>query len=88
MNIIRTFAGLRPFCEDDHYIFDKVEEIKGLFLATGHHGQGLILSPLTGKLVSELVAEKHPSYPIEEFSYSRFKEHLLTEKEIEGDVTN
>ena len=82
MNIIRTFAGLRPFCEDDHFIIDEVEEIDRLILATGHHGEGIALAPSTGKLVAELITKSSTSSSIEEFSFYRFRDRKLTEKEI------
>jgi len=83
-NIIRTFAGLRPFSEDDHFIIDKVEEINGLVLATGHHGEGIALAPATGRLVAELVTKSRTSCSIEQFSYNRFQDRKLTEREIEA----
>lgn len=87
-NIIRTFAGLRPFCEDDHFIIDKVEEINGLVLATGHHGEGIALAPSTGKLVAELVTKSHTSCSIEQFSYYRFRDRELTEREMGTGTTS
>jgi sarcosine oxidase subunit beta len=82
-NIVRTFAGLRPFSEDGHFIIDEVEEIDGLFLATAHHGEGIALAPSTGKLVAELITKNRTSCSIEEFSYYRFQDRELSEKQIE-----
>lgn len=69
VNIIRTMSGLRPFCESGHPIISPVGGIKGLVLATGHHGEGVGLAPVTGKLVSEIITGR-PSMPIEEFGYN------------------
>jgi sarcosine oxidase subunit beta len=77
-NIIRTMAGLRPFCEDGHPIIDSVDEVNGLVLATGHHGEGIALAPITGKLVAELVTKGRTSLPIEDYSYHRFKDRELS----------
>jgi sarcosine oxidase subunit beta len=79
-NIIRTFAGLRPYCEDDQLIIDKVEEIEGVVLATGHHGEGIALAPATGKLVADLVTSRRTSCSIEDFSYYRFRGRQPTEE--------
>jgi len=82
-NIVRTFAGLRPFSEDGHFIIDEVEEIDGLFLATAHHGEGIALAPSTGKLVAELITKNRTSCSIEEFSYYRFQDRELSDDQIE-----
>ena len=78
-NVIRTFAGLRPYCEDGHPIVDRVDEIDGLILATGHHGEGVSLAPATAKLVVELATKGRTPGHIEEFSYNRFRDHKLVD---------
>jgi glycine/D-amino acid oxidase-like deaminating enzyme len=72
-NIIRAMVGLRPFCEDGLPIISTVNEIEGLVIATGLHGEGIALSPITGKLVSELIVNGRTSMPTDEYSYARFK---------------
>jgi sarcosine oxidase subunit beta len=81
-NIIRTFAGLRPFSDDNHFIIDEVEEVNGLVLATGHHGEGIALAPATGRLVAELLTKSRTSCSIEQFSYYRFRDRELPRREI------
>ena len=81
-NVIRTMAGLRPFCEDGRFIIDKVDEIEGVVLAIGHHGTGVSLAPVTGQLVAEMIAKNRKPSSIEEFSYTRFKNHSLEGKEL------
>jgi glycine/D-amino acid oxidase-like deaminating enzyme len=78
-NIIRTFAGLRPFSDDGHPIVDMVNEIEGLILATGHYGEGVSLAPVTAKVVTDLVTKGRGAEIIEEFSYNRFKDQALLE---------
>jgi len=80
-NVVRTFAGLRPYSEDGHPIIDIVDEIDGLILATGHHGEGVSLAPVTAKLVTELATKGRGAEYIEEFSYNRFKDHVLVEED-------
>jgi len=72
VNIIRTFAGLRPLSDDGKHIVGKVEGIEGLVLATAHHGEGIVFAPVTGKLVAELIKSGRPSLSIDEFNLSRF----------------
>jgi len=72
VNIIRAFAGLRPSTPDGYPIVGPVERVEGLIVATGHEGDGIALAPITGKLVSELIAEGKTSIDISPLSPSRF----------------
>src|SRR5699024_12356218 len=58
VKIIRTKAGFRPFTGDGLPIIDERPEIKGFIIAAGHEGDGIALSPITGKLVADLVEGK------------------------------
>jgi sarcosine oxidase subunit beta len=56
VHIVRTFAGLRPYTADGLPLIGPVDEIPGLFLCGGHGSDGITLSPISGKLVAEMVA--------------------------------
>jgi len=73
VNVLRTFAGLRPYSTDGLPILGKVEGIEGLILATGHCGDGVALAPVTGKIISEIIAKDKAEIEIDKFNYSRFK---------------
>lgn len=74
VNCIRMFAGLRPFCYADGLpIVSKVNKPSGFIIATGHAGEGVALSPITGKLITELITENKTSLPLDAFAFSRFK---------------
>jgi sarcosine oxidase subunit beta len=74
INVIRTFAGLRPYSHDDLPILGEVPSIKGLFIATGHCGNGIALAPVTGKIIADLITKGKSSIKnIDRFSVSRFK---------------
>ncbi len=72
-DIIRSFAGLRPYSPDGLPILGTVKGIKGFYLATGHSGDGICLAPITGKLIAELVLDGTTYMDITPFSLSRFK---------------
>jgi len=72
INIIRTFAGLRPYTPDGLPILGKVEEIEGFIMAAGHEGDGIALSPITGDLIAELVVDGKTTIPLNEFRLERF----------------
>lgn len=75
IHMIRTFAGLRPYTPDGLPILGKVPQLEGFIMAAGHEGDGLCLSPITGKIISEIIAEEKSSIDIDinKLSLSRFK---------------
>lgn len=72
IRIIRCFAGLRPYTKDGLPILGEIEGIDGFIMAAGHEGDGIALSPITGKLISELVIEGKSSISLDPFKLSRF----------------
>jgi glycine oxidase len=53
--IIDTWAGLRPRAADGLPVIGPCGEIDGLFCATGHYRNGILLAPLTGELISKAI---------------------------------
>jgi len=69
---ITAWAGLRPHSPDALPLIGPLPGIEGLLVATGHFRNGILLGPLTGKLMAELIVEGKPSFPLEAFSPARF----------------
>ena len=69
--IIETWCGLRPGTPDQLPILGPVD-VDGLMLATGHYRNGILLAPITAKLVVEWMTEKRTSLDWEAFSALRF----------------
>ncbi len=72
MHVIRTFSGFRPYVVDGLPLIGPVEGIPGFIMAAGHEGDGVALSPITGKLVAEMIAGEPVSFNIDAFSPNRF----------------
>ena len=53
--IVDAWAGLRPKPADGLPVLGRCDEIDGLFYATGHYRNGILLAPLTGELISEAI---------------------------------
>ncbi|HYV09816.1 MAG TPA: glycine oxidase ThiO [Pyrinomonadaceae bacterium] len=53
--VIDTWAGLRPRAADGLPVIGPCGEIDGLFYATGHYRNGILLAPLTGELISKAI---------------------------------
>jgi glycine/D-amino acid oxidase-like deaminating enzyme len=56
LEIIRTYAGLRPWAPDGNPTIGPCPEVDGILLATGHGSAGINLGPFTGRLIADMVA--------------------------------
>lgn len=72
LNVIRTWAGLRPATPDHKPIIQLVEEPRGLCLAVGHSRRGMCYGPATGRLVAELITGRAPFLDLGAFRLERF----------------
>ena len=71
--IIETWAGLRPGTPDNLPILGPTD-IEGLFLATGHYRNGILLAPITARLLREWVLGRPVQLDTRIFSGLRFAE--------------
>ncbi len=69
--LLRAWAGLRPYTPDELPLLGRCPNLDGLILATGHHRNGILLGPLTGRLVQELILGMRPSVPLDAFRPDR-----------------
>ena len=69
--VVETWSGLRPDTPD-HLPLLGPGELDGLTFATGHYRNGILLAPITAKLVREWITEHHVSLDWERFSPLRF----------------
>lgn len=70
--IVDTWSGLRPRAADGLPVMGPCGEIDGLFYATGHYRNGILLAPVTGELIAEAVVAGHVSSLLAAFSPNRF----------------
>ncbi len=70
--IAETWCGLRPGTPDQLPILGPAE-IDGLVYATGHYRNGVLLTPITAKLIGEWITERRTSLDWETFSPLRFR---------------
>ena len=69
--IIETWCGLRPGTPDQLPILGPVD-VDGLVFATGHYRNGILLAPVTAKLIGEWIAERRTSLDWDAFNPLRF----------------
>ena len=69
--IEETWAGLRPD-SPDHLPIVGPTDLEGLMMATGHFRSGVLLTPITARLIREWIAEQRVSVDWERLSPMRF----------------
>jgi glycine oxidase len=68
----RTWAGLRPMTPDGLPVIGAEPRLPGLWYATGHGRNGILLAGLTGTLIRELIDGERPSQDLTAFTPTRF----------------
>jgi glycine oxidase len=69
--IEETWAGLRPD-SPDHLPILGPTDVDGLLMATGHFRSGILLTPITARLIREWITEQRVSVDWDRFSPLRF----------------
>jgi glycine oxidase len=69
--IVETWAGLRPGTPDNLPILGRTN-IEGLIVATGHYRNGILLAPITAKLVAAWISGEQTDIDVSAFSPLRF----------------
>lgn len=67
----RAWAGLRPKSIDGLPYLGRVAGYQNLIMAAGHYRDGLQLSPITAKLIRQLICGEEPEISLEPFSCCR-----------------
>jgi len=74
INVIRSYAGLRPWTPDHFPIVSPVPSVPGLYIAAGHEGDGIGLAPITGTVIAEMIIGKPTTVPTEPLRLDRFNQ--------------
>ena len=69
-----AWGGLRPTTPSGKPVVGPVEGWDGLLLATGHYRNGVLLSAVTGEILSSLALDEPSPVDISPFLYERFVE--------------
>jgi glycine oxidase len=84
--IVEEWSGLRPGTPDLLPIIGPTD-ITGLWLATGHYRNGILLAPATAKIMRDWIVTGKSSFKAESFSPLRFttaKSHLRANRSASG----
>ena len=64
-------AGLRPKPKGGRPLIGPLQEFPRIFAATGHYKNGVLLGPITGRIISEWIAEGKPGRDMSYFAPER-----------------
>jgi len=74
------WAGVRPATPDMRPIIDRESRAESLIYACGHSKNGILLAPLTGDCVADLITKGSSRIDLRAFAASRFDAHLKAER--------
>ncbi len=70
--VAEAWAGLRPGTHDDLPYLGPLPAYPGIWAATGHFRDGILLTPITAQLIANLILGRSPGLEIAAFAPSRF----------------
>jgi glycine oxidase len=73
-SVVETWSGLRPDTPD-HLPCLGPTDVDGLLIAAGHYRNGILLAPITARLMREWITKQRTSLDLAAFSPMRFSRH-------------
>jgi glycine oxidase len=72
--LAETWAGFRPGTPDDLPILGADPAVRGVYYATGHYRNGVLLAPVTAEIIAAIVTGGTAPLPIAAFRPDRFED--------------
>jgi glycine oxidase len=70
--IARTWWGFRPWVPDSLPVLGPWPDVEGLWVATGHYRNGILLAPITARIMTDWITTGQPGIDLGEFLPARF----------------
>jgi glycine oxidase len=70
--VASAWAGLRPGSPDGLPVIGRLPGWENVYVATGHFRNGILLGPITGKLIAQLITSGDTDVPLAPFRAGRF----------------
>ncbi len=75
--ILRGWGGLYAITPDENPIIGTITGLEGYYNAIGFSGHGFQHGPAAGRILSDLILDKHTSFDLTPFASDRFKKGLF-----------
>lgn len=72
-----SWAGLRPYAPDGHPVIGTFPGVANLVVATAHYRNGILLAPLTARILADLIVDGKVAPYLDAFGPDRFAESRL-----------
>ncbi|MBS1796891.1 MAG: glycine oxidase ThiO [Acidobacteria bacterium] len=73
LEIVEQWAGLRPLAADRRPVLGSFPQVENFLLATAHFRNGILLAPVTARIIAEKIAENRDSDYLRAFGPERFR---------------
>jgi len=70
-NLVTAWTGLRPSSHDNVPYLGAVPDLEGAYVAAGHYRSGILLAPVTGLLLKEIILGEPPTLPLAPYQITR-----------------
>jgi glycine oxidase len=70
-HLVRQWAGLRPMCTLRRPILGPVKGYENVTVATGHHRSGVLLAPVTARMIADVVLDAQTDVDLAPFKYKK-----------------
>lgn len=70
-HMLEDWAGLRPGTPDELPLLGRTA-IDGYFIAAGHYRDGILLAPITARIMADVIRGRPPEFDLSPFSPGRF----------------
>jgi glycine oxidase len=68
---VTAWTGLRPYSHDNLPYLGPVPGLRGAYVATGHYRSGILLAPITGLLLKEMLLQQPTTLPLAPYQAAR-----------------
>ena len=76
--VTRTWCGFRPWARDGLPVIGPWPGAENLVVATAHYRNGILLAPITARLVTAWILDQRPTLAIDDFLPDRFLKERVT----------
>ncbi|MGE3536896.1 MAG: glycine oxidase ThiO [Candidatus Tectimicrobiota bacterium] len=69
--LVTAWTGLRPFSHDNLPYLGPIPGLRGAYAAAGHFRNGILLAPITGVLLKEMILQQPTTLPVAPYQAAR-----------------